>query len=62
MEAGTHGNGSLPPGRMATYFPCWIWAAFLILPIQFYLQAPGQTLGELWDTGLLIFPLSVAPP
>lgn len=29
MGIGTHGNGSLPPRRTATYFPCWIQAAFL---------------------------------
>lgn len=29
MGVGTHGNGSLPPRKTATYFLCWIQAAFL---------------------------------
>lgn len=31
-------------------------------PIRFHLWAPGQSVGKLWDSDLLIFPLFVAPP
>lgn len=65
MEVRTHGKGLLPPERMAAYFgnPAVNSGCLsVVLPIRFHLWAPGQTLGELWDTGLLIFPLFVVPP
>lgn len=65
MEVRIHGKGLLPPGRMAASSgnsAVDSGCLSLVLPVKFYLWAPGQTLRELWDLGLLIFPLFVAPP
>lgn len=65
MEVRIHGKGLLPPGRMAANSgnsAVDSGCLSLVLPVKFYLWAPGQTLRELWDLGLLIFPLFVAPP
>lgn len=65
MEVRTRGKALLPPERTATYFGSSSVSSDCLsvaLPGGFHLGAPGQTLGELWDTGLLIFPLFVAPP
>lgn len=60
MEIGTHGKGSLPPGRTAAYFgPSAVnpGCLSLVLPWQILAVGARPDTRELWDAGPLIFPL-----